>query len=247
MTSKNFVGAVHHQRAHAPHSHETDQIFWHPSGASELVIAGARWLVSPDAITWLPATMVHAVRMFGSGPSYSAYLDPALRPSGQRWDEPRAVSCGPLLAEVIRHVATTPDLPRERRESCHRLMVSLLQEAPDQLTALALPVHPAARRIAEAVMADPGDRTSLEQWCRRLGVSTRTVIRAFGAETGEGFASWRKRARMVQASRLLAEELTVAEVATRVGYDTASGFIAAFRDATGQTPGLRQRGDRSAG
>jgi AraC-like DNA-binding protein len=51
------------------------------------------------------------------------------------------------------------------------------------------------------------------------------------------FSRWRASARMRAALPLLAAGRPVSQVASEVGYDTASAFVAAFRRVTGTTPG----------
>ncbi len=93
------------------------------------------------------------------------------------------------------------------------------------------------RPIADAVRRDPGDRRALADWASELGVSARTITRAFTAETGTSFARWVAAVRAQHAVGLLTRGLAVDEVAERVGYGSASAFGAAFRRTTGLTPG----------
>jgi len=67
-------------------------------------------------------------------------------------------------------------------------------------------------------------------------VSAKTIARAFLAETGSTFRDWRVHARLHAAAGFLVRGVAVAEVADRVGYATASGFIAAFAERFGATP-----------
>jgi AraC-like DNA-binding protein len=65
----------------------------------------------------------------------------------------------------------------------------------------------------------------------------RTLSRLFAAETGLSFAQWRTRIRIRAAIEHLAEGASVNATARAVGYRKPDAFIAAFRRATGQTPG----------
>jgi AraC-like DNA-binding protein len=51
------------------------------------------------------------------------------------------------------------------------------------------------------------------------------------------FGRWRTLLRLRAALSMLAAGQPVSRVAGRVGYDTPSAFVAAFRRETGQTPG----------
>lgn len=84
---------------------------------------------------------------------------------------------------------------------------------------------------------NPADATTLAAWAVRLGVSTRTITRAFRSETGVGFSQWLAAARVRHAIVLLARGEEIDEVAACVGYHSASAFGAAFRRVTGVSPG----------
>ena len=98
-------------------------------------------------------------------------------------------------------------------------------------------LDPGARRHAEALLADPADHRTLREWGREVGASERTLARAFAAEAGVPFGRWRTLLRLQAALSMLAAGEPVSRVAGRVGYDTPSAFVAAFRRETGQTPG----------
>ena len=77
----------------------------------------------------------------------------------------------------------------------------------------------------------------MTEWAARLGVSERTITRAFRADTGLSFGAWQAAFRAQQAALLMGRGMTVDVVAARVGYSSASAFGAAFRRTTGLTPG----------
>ncbi len=98
------------------------------------------------------------------------------------------------------------------------------------------PSDPRALAVARALAADPADGRALADWGAEAGAGSRTLARLFVAETGLAFGQWRERLRMRAAMPLLAQGLTAEAVAGRVGYGSASSFVAAFRRITGITP-----------
>ena len=104
-----------------------------------------------------------------------------------------------------------------------------------------LPETVTARRVAEALRVNLADRRTLREWGREVGASERTLARAFAAEAGVPFGRWRTLLRLQAALSMLAAGEPVSRVAGRVGYDTPSAFVAAFRRETGQTPGAIYR------
>jgi AraC-like DNA-binding protein len=91
--------------------------------------------------------------------------------------------------------------------------------------------------VARGLLADPADGRSLAHWGREVGASDRTLTRAFLAGTGIPFSRWRTAVRLRAALPHLASGEPISVVADRVGYQTASAFVAAFRRETGLTPG----------
>lgn len=78
---------------------------------------------------------------------------------------------------------------------------------------------------------------SCERLARRACMGQTKFKEVFGACFGRTPHAYVTDARMRAASELLADgELTVAEVAARVGYQTASAFARAYRAATGRSP-----------
>ncbi len=70
----------------------------------------------------------------------------------------------------------------------------------------------------------------------QVGASARTLERGFLAGTGVPFGRWRSLLRLQSAIPALAAGDPVGAVARRVGYESPSAFVAAFRRETGSTP-----------
>ena len=115
-------------------------------------------------------------------------------------------------------------------------VLDVLAPSPHELF-VQLPRGDLLRPIADALTENPADPRSLADWAGHLGVSPRTVTRAFRAETGLSFARWQAVLRAQRAVLLLARGASVEHTAESVGYRSASAFGVAFRRTTGRTPG----------
>jgi len=116
-----------------------------------------------------------------------------------------------------------------------------------------MPTSSPARFIAVALRIDPGVDRGVDALAADVHVSTRTIERAFVAETGLTLRQWRIRTRMEAAAALLQHAGSIEAVAYRVGYTNASAFRRAFKGHFGtspsefrRSPGRRPGGDRSA-
>ncbi|MDQ4114891.1 MAG: AraC family transcriptional regulator [Actinomycetota bacterium] len=90
--------------------------------------------------------------------------------------------------------------------------------------------------VAAALLRNPADPTSLTAWAARLHVSPKTLQRDFEREYGRSFSAWRTAIRL-QASTAMLSRWSVTETAHRVGYSSASAYIAAFTREYGEPPG----------
>lgn len=66
------------------------------------------------------------------------------------------------------------------------------------------PTDSRARRVADFLLADPSDRASLAQLCKKAGASKRTIERLFRENLGMTLGKWRQQLRLMEAMRLLA-------------------------------------------
>jgi AraC family transcriptional regulator, regulatory protein of adaptative response / methylphosphotriester-DNA alkyltransferase methyltransferase len=109
--------------------------------------------------------------------------------------------------------------------------------------------RPATRQLRRAIFDDAVEilateysrPITIEEIARRVATSPRQLQRVFDEVGGLGFRAYLRRIRLSHAAALLAEtDLTVTEVARRVGY-SVSQFSKAFRRAYGVSPSRAPR------
>jgi len=89
-------------------------------------------------------------------------------------------------------------------------------------------------------------RPTLEQLARIVNVSPRTLARHLEAE-GSSFRELSLQVRTDRAGRMLREgDLSVTQVAYRLGYGDVASFVRSYRKRTGRTPGAVARARRVA-
>jgi AraC-like DNA-binding protein len=216
------------------HTHGEHQLAWAPAGVLTIGTDAGTWVLPPTRALWIPADVPHEVFASVRTTMRSLYLEPALCPID--WPQPQPVTVGRLLAELIHHLDDqTLDAPRRRRAEA--VLVDLLEPVATATIEAPPPTDPRAAEVAAALLADPSDPRSLDDWGRLVGASGRTLARAFVTDTGLPFGRWRMAVRLRAALPHLAAGEPVGGVARRVGYDSVSAFVAAFRRETGLTPG----------
>jgi len=226
------------------HQHPFAQLLYASSGVMTVNTEHGTWVVPPERAVWVPARIGHSIRMTGRVSMRTIYLSSALGPLAG--DACCVVSVSPLLREsILRAVGFARPYPEGGSEA--RLVAVIADEiraAPTAPLHLPLPRDPRARRVADALRANPGDPRTLRDWAREAGASARTLERLFERETKLQFAAWRQQARLLRGLEQLASGEPVTSVALDLGYETPSAFIAMFRRALGTTPGRYFRSGR---
>lgn len=214
------------------HSHPTHELLWNRRGASSATIGTRTWTITPTVGLWIPAGVLHSGRA-PSGTWYrTAHVD--VRATSPLPHEPVAVEFTPLISLLVDRLVGDP-LTDESRHLTERMVFDLLEPSPHALL-VQRPACDLLQPVVAALDAHPSDRRTLADWAAILGVSDRTVTRAFRTETGLSFGAWQAAARAQHAALLLGGGMPVDEVALRVGYRSASAFGASFRRSTGLTP-----------
>ncbi|WP_199779960.1 helix-turn-helix domain-containing protein [Streptomyces sp. LaPpAH-108] len=216
-----------------PHAHPLHELVWVRGGTLMSRVVDRVFTVSEGQGLWMPAGVVHGGRLTAGVEFYDAFFAPEHTPVA--FDGPTAIEMTPLLESLLGHLART-DLDAEARARAEAVVFDVLVPSERPFT-LRLPGDARIDAIAEALLADPADNRSLEEWARALGTSDRTVTRAFRQSTGLSFARWRQALRVHRALTLLSEGWDVQTVAEELGYAQPSTFIAAFRRVVGTTPG----------
>jgi transcriptional regulator GlxA family with amidase domain len=163
------------------------------------------------------------------------FLMPEVEPSLGRTCQVIEVSA--LLRELI--VAATliaGEITSPRLQAMVELIRMELLAAP--VVAMHVPVPGDVRlaRLCTRFIRNPADDSSLESWADTLNMSARTLSRIFQRELGMSFGEWRKRARLALSLKLLAQGVSILEVALEHGYQSPSAFSAMFRRSLGYPP-----------
>jgi len=224
---------IAHDTAWNEHSHPFHELLWNERGASTAVVGERVWTITPTLGLWIPAGTLH---------SGSATVGTWCRAGFFGFDTmtsisptPVGVEITPLLRLLLERLADT-ELSSASRAVTEAMVLDVLAPSSRELF-LQMPTSDLLRPIVAAIQENPGNSRTLAGWASQLGVSARTITRAFNAETGTSFARWVAAVRAQHAVALLTRGWEVDAVAEEVGYRSASAFGAAFRRTTGLTPG----------
>lgn len=218
------------------HSHRKAQLLFNVRGIINCEIEEGLWIVPPQCAVWIPGGLRHSVRGAGAAECYCLFVEPDASL------DLRATCCtlavSPLLRELICRAAAMPKLYAV--DGPHsRLVATLLDElvaAPVEDLHLPMPRDVRLRRLAEMLLANPKDKSSLTGWARRIGMSQRNLTRLLLQEIGLTFGRWRRQLHVILSLQRLAKGESVQKISLDLGYENASGFVTMFRKAVGKPP-----------
>ena len=220
-----------------PHRHRKAQLLYVISGVLTVEAASGIWTVPPCCAVWLPAGVTHLARAKGRIVVANLYIEPDL--AGFLGDECGILFIRPLLREIILCFASDSAFQmagEERRSRLSSVLLDELRDAPLEPLRLPMPADRRLRRLADALLADPSARLTIEEWGARVGASARTLSRLFQRDTGMSFSRWRQQLHVGLALQRLACEDTVTSIALDLGYESTSAFITMFRRHLGASP-----------
>ncbi|WP_186763422.1 AraC family transcriptional regulator [Lentzea tibetensis] len=227
-----------------PQAEQWDQLIYSAHGAVTVHTGLGSWVVPPHRAVWVPGGVGHRIDVAGRTSLRTLYFAARLQALPARC---QVIAVSRLLRELILHaVATAPLYLSDLRHShLVAVLVDLLDSvAPDPALQLPAPAEPRARALADLLRSHHSE--PITALASLAGASRRTLERLFLAETGMTIGEWRRRLRMLEALRLLADGRAVSWVAGAVGYSTPSAFSTAFRAELGSSPAQYLRSTTSA-
>ena len=233
---RSMAAEFRDEQALASHAHPWGQLIYSVSGVMSVWTEQGSWVAPPHWAVWAPAGVAHGMRFTGAASMRTLYLRPGLAGLASH---SAVIAVSALLRELILRAVEIGIL--DAREPIHTAMTDLIvHELRAHATPpldLPLPRNALLRCIAEHVAQSPCDLSSHAALAMRFGVGVRTLERGFVAETGLSFGRWRRQARLLHALRRLGAGAPVKQAALDSGYQSASAFIASFREAFDTTPG----------
>lgn len=218
-------------------------IIFTTSGLISVTTANGSWVLPPQRVLWVPEGVEHEASSRTPGAVRSLAL------AGDEEAGLPSVVClfdaSPLLRELlIEGERLAGQSPRSPRGDCVlALILSEIRERPAGLACVAAPSDARLIKLCEAILADPSNNRTIDEWARIVGMSRRALTRNFRAETRMSFATWRQQVRLQEATARLKMGQSVTRVAYEVGYESVSTFSTIFRQNFGTSPSRYARLD----
>lgn len=218
------------------HSHPKAQLIYGISGVMRIETESAFFVLPPTKALFLPPDEMHSITMEGDVAMRELFIDRTL--ADKVAPGARVMTVSPLLRELLIAICNEPVAWDQAGRAPHLIALILdeIGRAKTLLTRLPSVHEPRLLRVAHAIIENPADARSLEDWAEICGASDRTLARLFLRETGMTFGQWRLQAKLNAAFILLMTEGDIPRVAQKVGFSSHSAFGVAFRRTFGLTP-----------
>ncbi len=179
------------------HAHGWGQLIYASSGAIHVAAAGQAWLIPSARAVWLPPGTPHRLRMRGTTRLRTLYIPPArcaaLAP------RPLGLMVSPLLRELILELVRFGHIDADDRAhgAVAEAMLVMLGRAERLPLSLTLPTDRPAARVAEAILADPGNNQFAHAAAPVSGGNRHDTLRMAPACAADGrggaIAGWEER------------------------------------------------------
>ncbi|WP_084261841.1 helix-turn-helix domain-containing protein [Zymobacter palmae] len=220
------------------HRHGKGQLIYPRKGRCRIYTHDRVWVGSPRKAIWIPAGVEHTLQAIDQLNVHNIYIDTLAIDGLSKVSHLVIVTA--LLDELLEFSNNLPvHASHYKCTYWHalNLIVDLIRLSTDVITpTLPLSGDRRLRTIMEALINDPGNDQSLEQWACIACSSSRTIARLFVSETGMTFRQWRQHLRVVEAISHLDDGCSISQTAYDLGYTSQSSFTAMFRRITGCSP-----------
>jgi AraC-like DNA-binding protein len=228
----------------SPHYHSRSQFLHAGSGVMTVRTEHGAWVVPPQEAMWIPAGIVHSVRMIGPVTTRSLYVRIDAATDMPQTCQVLAISG--LMRELLLAAVELPaDYQEEGRDGLiMSLALAELRQLHSLPLSLPLPTDTKLARQCQKFLRKPLASVPIDAWAETLAMSRRSFTRFFKRETGMSFAHWARQACLLSAMRRLALGEAVTTVALDLGYESPAAFTTMFKKSLGVPPSRYFAGDK---
>lgn len=217
------------------HRHTRAQLLYAMVGTMRVDTQDGAWIVPPQRAVWIPAGQPHQVLMQRAS-TRSVYIEPDAAPRPGEACEVLEVT--PLLRHLLIEAVAAQAVDRvgERESALFALLLHEIGRAAPLPLRVPIPASPGLSALCRQFLHAPDIRMDAGTWAIRLGMSRRSLNRAFQREAGTTFLDWRQRACALAALSRLAAGVPVTVIALDQGYESPAAFTTMVKRVLGQPP-----------
>lgn len=221
-----------------PHHHIEGQLLFATRGVMLVETEGNRWVIPPQRALWLPPLQIHCYNLLSHTDLRAIYFSRSLIaecPNFTKSNHVHVITATALVKELIAGLFDA-DYSGPSQRKMALLILEILSEATPLATELPVPNDERLFCATRELLVSHRWEASLSDLAFIANMSERTFSRLFIKDTGFSFRTWKQRARICASLDLLANGLSVKQVAYQLGFSCPAAFTAAFRSLLHSTP-----------
>ncbi|AZA84361.1 AraC family transcriptional regulator [Chryseobacterium lactis] len=214
------------------HSHNKGQLIYVESGFQYLTVEEKIYLLPKNHAAWIPSNCIHKTN-WGSKKIKLMIMFFDLEKEAPFYNEISVFLVPPVLKEMIKYAEKWSKKLREDPNET-LFLGTLLNELP-QFVVRSQQLYitpPADKRLSNATAylhEHYAENLAMEDLSQIAALSIRTVERIFKKQTGLTLSKYQQLLRILKSIELLNEqELTISEIAFRVGYKSLQAYTNSF-------------------
>ena len=217
------------------HRHRKGQLVMPLTGCVTCTIDEAIWMVPANCAVWIPSQVTHRNLITSNTDVCMLFVDPTIDAIPHH---SCTIAVSPLLREAIIRLTDCEQnyQPDSRTARLAAVLVDELLTMPKEHYDFPIPKESRLHKIALAMLDNPQQRFSVEEWAKRYAMSERTLTRLIKQELGMTFGQWRRQLDIVLSLQKLSDEIPVQRIAEDLGYESVSAYIHFFKKNLGLPP-----------
>lgn len=238
-----FITHEKSTKRYALHQHKKGQLTYVEGGITYVTVDSITYVVPAKYFFWIPQGVPHILRLSHSATVlHSLYFYTQDDDKNPFYTTLGIYAASDLLIEMIAYTACWHNQMVDKHTPNFVFIQALKNILPTFIhknIQLQLPFsdNPRMTKITDYLDVNFGLPLSLQHISTAFNLSERSVSRLFQAELQISFLQYLKALRIVKAIELLLKtELSVSEIANKIGYITLGAFSNAFFEFTGMRP-----------
>lgn len=242
---KEAVFIVHEkfERTFNKHQHSKGQLSYVEDGIAYISIENQQFVIPAKHFVWIPKNIPHELKVAHSATQlHSIYFPVVTAKEDPFYEQFGIYPANNLIIELIRFTERWNKQSITSKNEFSELLFGLfhiLSEEKNKQLSIMLPFSDDAKmiKIINYVEQYYGTNLSIEMMTQHFNMSERTFTRWFKKELGITFKQYVKSVRITKAIEfLLKTNLSISEIANKVGYDSLPSFSKIFHEFTGKRP-----------
>lgn len=237
------------ERKFDKHLHSKGQLSYVEDGIAYVTFENQQLVVPAKHFIWIPKETPHQLKVSHSATQlHSIYFPENKKHKSSFYDQFGIYPANDLIIALIRFTE------RWNKEFVHKKtpfyeliegLYHLIAEEKLNRLDIMLPVSNDSKmtKITDFIQSHFGEHLTVELMTQKFNMSERTFTRWFKKELGITFMQYLKSVRMMQAiDFLLKTNLSISEIANKVGYNSLPSFSTIFYEYTGKRPHDMRKG-----